>query len=88
MNNQPQLSVIVQLSNRLIDGYKLHGVCTLGGVITDFDLSKANVADIHYLNDLRAWYHDCILLGDKGYLSDELQTELFEKNNLLLKIKR
>lgn len=66
-------------------GYKLHGVCTMGGVITDFDLSKANVADIHYLNDLRAGYHDCILLGDKGYLSDELQTELFETNNLLLK---
>jgi len=65
-------------------GYKLHGVCTMGGVITDFDLSKANVADIHYLNDLRSQYHDCTLLGDKGYLSDELQTELFEKNRLLL----
>ena len=29
-------------------GYKLHGVCTVGGVVTDFDLSKASVADIHY----------------------------------------
>ncbi|MBN4081215.1 IS982 family transposase [Caldithrix abyssi] len=66
-------------------GYKLHGVCTMGGVITDFDLSKANMADIHYLNDIRDQYHDCILLGDKGYLSNELQTELFEKNRLLLK---
>jgi len=66
-------------------GYKLHGVCTMGGVITDFDLSKANMADIHYLNDIRDSYYDCTLLGDKGYLSDALQTELFEKNNLLLK---
>ena len=66
-------------------GYKLHGVCTMGGVITDFDLSKANMSDIHYVNDIRNQYHDCILLGDKGYLSNELQTELFEKNRLLLK---
>jgi len=70
--------------NQTYYGYKLHGVCTLGGVITDFDLSQANVADIHYLNDIRSHYHDCTLLGDKGYLSDELQTELFEGNGLLL----
>lgn len=66
-------------------GYKLHGVCTIDGVITDFDLSKANMADIHYLNDIRETYSNCLLLGDKGYLSNELQTELFEKNRLLLK---
>lgn len=65
-------------------GYKLHGVCTLEGVITDFDLSKANVADIHYLKDIRDRYYSCHLLGDKAYLSDELQTELFETNQLLL----
>jgi len=65
-------------------GYKLHGVCTMGGIITDFDLSRANVADIHYLNDIRDDYHSCTLLGDKAYLSDELQTELFENNAMLL----
>lgn len=65
-------------------GYKLHGVCTMGGVITDFDLSKANMADIHYLNDIRDQYYNYTLLGDKGYLSNELQTELFENNRLLL----
>jgi len=65
-------------------GYKLHGVCTVGGIITDFDLSRANVADIHYLNDIRSRYCNCIFLGDKGYLSDELQTELFEEHRLLL----
>ncbi len=65
-------------------GYKLHGVCTLEGVITDFDLSKANMADIHYLNDIQDQYHDCTLLGDKGYLNNELQIELFEKNRLFL----
>jgi predicted SPOUT superfamily RNA methylase MTH1 len=65
-------------------GYKLHGVCTLEGVVTDFDLSKAHVADIHYVNDIRDQYYNCTLLGDKGYLSEELQTELFETNRMIL----
>ena len=65
-------------------GYKLHGVCTMGGIITDFDMSKGNMSDIHYLNDIRDRYNNCTLLGDKGYLCNELQTELFEKNRLLL----
>lgn len=65
-------------------GYKLHSGCTLAGVVTDFDLSKANVADIHYLSDIRDRYHSCTLLGDKACLRDALQTELFENNRLLL----
>lgn len=65
-------------------GYKLHSVCSLEGVVTDFDLSKANVADIHYLKDIRDQYYSCTLLGDKAYLSNELQTELFERNGMLL----
>lgn len=65
-------------------GYKLHSVCSLDGVVTDFDLSKGNVADIHYLSDIRDRYHSCTLLGDKAYLSDALQTELFEQDRLLL----
>ena len=70
--------------NQTYYGYKLHGVCTLEGVVTDFDLSKANVADIHYLEDIRYQYHSCTLLGDKAYLNDELQTELFETNRIFL----
>jgi len=70
--------------NQTYYGYKLHSICSLDGVVTDFDLSKANVADIYYLGDIRDRYHSCTLLGDKAYLSDELQTELFEKNGMLL----
>jgi hypothetical protein len=71
--------------NRTYYGYKIHGVCTLKGVITSFDLSPANVADIRYLQDIKYQYSHCLLLGDKGYLSETLQTELFERNRLLLK---
>ena len=65
-------------------GYKLHAITTVNGVITHFDLSKANVADIHYLQDISAYYPGARLLGDRAYLSDPLQRELFETNRLLL----
>lgn len=65
-------------------GYKLHSICSVGGVITDFDISKANIADIHFLNDVKDKYADCLLLGDKAYLSDPMQTSLFEEYGLLL----
>ncbi len=58
-------------------GYKLHTVCTLDGVVTSLDLSPANAADIHYLQDIKAEYAHCIIYGDKGYLGQELQLDLF-----------
>ncbi|WP_439848460.1 transposase, partial [Riemerella anatipestifer] len=33
-------------------GYKLHAVCSLNGVIKNFDISPASVHDIHYLKDI------------------------------------
>ena len=66
-------------------GYKLHGITSVNGVITDFDLSKASTADIHFLNDVKEKYTGCLILGDKAYLSNPLQTSLFEEHGLLLK---
>ena len=54
-------------------GYKLHAVCGIRGVIHSYDMTAASVHDIHYLNDVRWEYHDCMMLGDKGYLSAEVQ---------------
>ena len=65
-------------------GYKLHGVCSLGGVITSADISKASVADVKYLQDIKHQYSDCLLLGDKGYLSFEDQVDLFETARIRL----
>ena len=65
-------------------GYKLHAITTVNGVITHFDLSKADMADIHYLQDIRAYYPGARILGDRAYLSDPLQRDLFETNRLLL----
>ena len=32
---------------------KLHALCGLSGVIHSYDLSKASVADLHYVKDVK-----------------------------------
>lgn len=65
-------------------GYKLHAICSLSGVIQSFDISPASVHDIHYLKDIREQMKDCTLIGDKGYLSTEIQIDLFNYANIQL----
>ena len=43
-------------------GYKLHVLCGLSGVIHSYDLTKASVHDINYLQDIKLTYHDCSIL--------------------------
>jgi len=65
-------------------GYKLHAICNIDGVFTDFELTKASVHDIHYLKNVKDNYQDCSLLADKGYLSIEYQLDLFQTRNIRL----
>lgn len=65
-------------------GYKLHAVCTLEGVIKSFDLTKAAVHDIHYLKDVKQQLSNTVLIGDKGYISAEIQLNLFETAKITL----
>lgn len=65
-------------------GYKLHGVCTVSGVFTSLEITKANVHDIAFLNEVKHQLSDCVLLGDKGYLSATWQLDLFETVNISL----
>lgn len=58
-------------------GYKLQAVCSVNGVFQSVDLSPASVHDIHYLKDIKEQLSNCTLLGDKGYLSSEIQIDLF-----------
>jgi hypothetical protein len=67
-------------------GYKLHLVTSVRGVFHSMDLSKASVHDIHYLNDVkRSGLNNCILIGDKGYLSKTWQYDLFHTTKVELK---
>lgn len=59
-------------------GYKLHGICSVSGVIQSIDITPASVHDIHMLKDVKMNYSKCTLLGDLGYLSADFQLNLFK----------
>lgn len=65
-------------------GYKLHAVCSISGVFQSIDLSPASVHDVNYLKDIKEQIGDCTLIGDRGYLSAEIQLNLFETCNIKL----
>ena len=67
-------------------GYKLHAVCGLNGVIHSYDLTKAGVHDIRYLQDVKYLYHDCSIFGDRGYIGAEVQLDLFETTHIKLEV--
>lgn len=67
-------------------GYKLHAVCTVDGVFTNFDLTPASVHDIHYLKDIKLNHNSCTILADKGYLSVDYQRDLFSSNQIRLEV--
>lgn len=67
-------------------GYKFHAVCGLSGVIHSFDLTKASVHDIHYLKDVKVDYSNCTVIGDRGYISAQVQLDLFETANIRLEV--
>ncbi|MBQ4377166.1 MAG: IS982 family transposase [Bacteroidales bacterium] len=67
-------------------GYKLHAVSGIRGVIHSYDLTAANVHDIQYTKDIRWEFHDCTVLGDKGYLCASVQLDLFETANITLEV--
>lgn len=67
-------------------GYKFHSICGLSGVFHSFDITKASVHDIHYLKDVKYQYHDCSIFGDRGYISAEMQVDLFESVNIKLEV--
>lgn len=65
-------------------GYKLHAVCTIDGVFTDFDLTQASIHDIHFLKNIRSLYENYTVLGDKGYLNIDYLRDLFSSNQIRL----
>ena len=65
-------------------GYKLQGVCSVNGVFHSIELTKASVHDATFLQEMNSQLSDCVLIGDKGYLSSSLQLDLFHTSNITL----
>jgi hypothetical protein len=67
-------------------GYKLHAVCDKNGIFHSYDFTPANVHDVNYLNDIKHDFKNCLLIGDRGYISKELQIDLFNYSHINLSI--
>jgi hypothetical protein len=67
-------------------GYKLHAVCDKNGVFHSFDLTPASVHDVNYLKDVKHNLKDCLLIGDRGYISADYQVDLFNHANISLSV--
>ncbi|MFW0717497.1 IS982 family transposase [Pedobacter sp. N23S346] len=72
--------------NRYFYGYKLHAICSPVGVIQQFDLSNAKIHDVHYLKDISHTFRNCIITGDRGYISASIKKSLLEKCNISLQV--
>lgn len=70
--------------NNWFYGYKLHGVCSVNGIFHSLDITKAEVHDVHFLKNIKQQLSDCVLLGDRGYLSQSIQLDLFQTVNIKL----
>jgi hypothetical protein len=65
-------------------GYKLHLLATASGLVLDFALVPANVADGALSEQLLIGQRDMTVLGDKAYIHAALQALLVRRNNLHL----
>lgn len=59
-------------------GYKLNVLCGTTGVIHSYDLIQASIHDINFLNDVGQDFFNFTVIGDMGYISAEIQLNLFE----------
>ncbi len=66
----------VSSKKQTIYGYKLQVLLTIGGVILDFELAPANAADLAVGEELLLEHTNLTVLGDKAYISQEVQAEL------------
>jgi hypothetical protein len=70
-------------------GLKLHALISTNGFITNFIVTTANVDDRAAVFELVEANNTLKILGDKGYISNELKTSLAkEKQVLLISLKR
>jgi hypothetical protein len=74
-----------KLGNQTFYGFKLHVKINSIGMIQSFDLTAANVHDIHMVKDLTDG-NAGLLLGDRAYVSESLKTELLDSQGLELSV--
>lgn len=73
------------ISQQYYYGYKLHLITSVNGVFHSMDLTKASVHDVNVLKQIKyGKMSNATLIGDKGYISEEVKIDLFESCNIRL----
>jgi len=72
------------LTEQLVLWSKLHGIFSITGVFYSLEITKSAVHDVHFLKNTKQQTSDCVLLGDRGYLSESIQLDLFQTVNIKL----
>jgi len=73
------------INRQYYTGYKLHLVTSIEGVSVSYDITKASVHDIHFLNDVKySGLNNATLIGDGAYISSECKIDLFETCKITL----
>ncbi|ATL48909.1 IS982 family transposase [Chitinophaga caeni] len=67
-------------------GYKLHVIIYDNGAIQQAGITKANVHDINFLKQLDRLPAKKSLLGDRAYISQTVQMDLFDNYQVRLKV--
>lgn len=69
-------------------GYKVHALITLEGYIVAFEITPASTDDREGLRDMVENQSDLVILGDKGYVGENLAPEMKEQGICLMALKR
>ena len=69
-------------------GFKVHALITLDGFITAFDITPASTDDREGLRDLMGEEYALSVIGDKGYVGEQLREDMQNQNICLLALKR
>jgi hypothetical protein len=65
-------------------GYKVHLCCSTRGVVQEFAITSANVYDSKVALDVLRNQYDKVIIADKGYISGQLELDLFQETRSVL----
>lgn len=76
------------VDKRYFIGYKLHLLTSENGIIQDMMITPANVHDIEFLKRIEPeeYCYNKTIIGDRGYISEPVQTSLFDNYQIKLEI--
>lgn len=65
-------------------GYKVHLCCSTSGVMQEFAITSANVHDSKVAIDVLRNQYDKVIIADKGYISGQLELDLFQESRSVM----